>query len=412
MTPLEVGKRVERALAAGESNAFEVVLEAGGVLRGEVQQHGIDVVVTIQDPAGKTLATIDDTGDTSMERLDWTAPVSGSFRLVMRPFKPDAAPGRYEVRVTELLTAQERAEELAAAKRERDAFARVTQPAYPPDGKVHPLVLFDEAHNNGHTSSKGYGELCDLLKNDGYRLTVNTQRLDAQALDGVRILIVPTPQAFPNEAVDRSASEITYETWGRPAMTERECDAVQQFVELGGSLLLITGHAPRAFWSQPLAGRFGVDVNNSFTYDAENSYRPEATRPPGCWIVFSRENGLLEDHPITSGRGPGQRIQRITVNGSASLAAPPSGRLFLRLADSAHESIATDFAFWRNARGYEASAAGRGQGVALRHGKGRVVVLTPTAPFTYAYMKRAGSGDSRQLALNVLRWLSGWLDPE
>jgi hypothetical protein len=62
-------------------------------------------------------------------------------------------------------------------------------------------------------------------------------------------------------------------------------------------------------------------------------------------------------------------------------------------------------------------AAGRAQGIALYHGKGRVVVLGEAAMLSAQVVGPQGRSfgmnrpniDNRQLALNVMRWLAGSL---
>ncbi len=76
--------------------------------------------------------------------------------------------------------------------------------------------------------------------------------------------------------------------------------------------------------------------------------------------------------------------------------------MLLRPADSAED--------WYGEK--RISAAGRAQGLALKAGEGRVVVLGEAA----ALSTRAPFGltfpgtDNRQLALNIMHWLSGLLD--
>ena len=66
----------------------------------------------------------------------------------------------------------------------------------------------------------------------------------------------------------------------------------------------------------------------------------------------------------------------------------------------------------------EVSALGRSQGLSMRVGKGRVVILGEAAMMTAQTagtaklkfgMNRAGN-DNKQLALNIMHWLSGLLD--
>lgn len=63
----------------------------------------------------------------------------------------------------------------------------------------------------------------------------------------------------------------------------------------------------------------------------------------------------------------------------------------------------------RVAGGDTISAAGRAQGVAGRFGEGLFVVLGEVMMFTEFGLAYSGF-DNRQLALNIVRWLSGELD--
>src|SRR6059036_345490 len=65
--------------------------------------------------------------------------------------------------------------------------AKVAHPAYTKNG---PKVLFDEAHNNFHTASGRYKPFADLITNDGYQVTPNTQKFSAPILKGFDILVI------------------------------------------------------------------------------------------------------------------------------------------------------------------------------------------------------------------------------
>jgi hypothetical protein len=51
---------------------------------------------------------------------------------------------------------------------------QVAQPAYT---RKHPKVLFDEAHNNHHTTTGRYKPFVDLISNDGYQVAPNKEVL-------------------------------------------------------------------------------------------------------------------------------------------------------------------------------------------------------------------------------------------
>src|SRR5690242_10511906 len=66
--------------------------------------------------------------------------------------------------------------------------AQVAQPAY--EKKHGPKVLFDEAHNNFHTSTGRYKPFADLITNDGYQITRNKEKFSAQTLKGFDVLVI------------------------------------------------------------------------------------------------------------------------------------------------------------------------------------------------------------------------------
>jgi hypothetical protein len=124
---------------------------------------------------------------------------------------------------------------------------------------------------------------------------------------------------------------------------------------------LITDHHPISGANQILADRFGVAMSNAWTED------PLHHREGPQEIVFSREDGLLGNHSIT------RDLTRVVTFGGQSLQGPLGSVPLLRLSPAAID---------RFPDGLRASAAGRSQGLALRLGKGRVVVLGEAAMLT------------------------------
>ena len=269
--------------------------------------------------------------------------------------------------------------------------ATVARPAYT---KKHPRVLFDEAHNNFHTAGGRYKAFADLVTNDGYHVVPNTRKFSGDTLAGYDILVIANPLGAPVEGGFAAAN--------KPAFTEAECEAVRDWVNRGGSLLLIADHYPVGAAAGNLAKVFGVDMSNAYTDDPAN-YDPQLGQ-----ILFSRSNKLLLDHAITRGRNEAERINRIVTFTGQSLAGPKGSVVLLKLADTAVDAIPPD-------RKTTVSAAGRAQGLALKLGKGRVVVLGEAAMLTaqLAGPEKAPFGglgiktiDNRQLALNIMHWLS------
>src|ERR1043165_5486361 len=68
-----------------------------------------------------------------------------------------------------------------------DFDAKVARPAYT---KTHPRGLFDEAHNNFHTTTGRYKPFADLIVNDGYAVTPNKEKFRKELLDAYDVLLI------------------------------------------------------------------------------------------------------------------------------------------------------------------------------------------------------------------------------
>ena len=273
--------------------------------------------------------------------------------------------------------------------------ASVARPAYKKNG---PKVLFDEAHNNFHTSSGRYKPFADLISSDGYRVVPNKEKFSGATLKGYRILVISNAlgAARMNDAAAASS-----------AFTEAENEAVRDWVRAGGSLLLIADHAPMGSANQSLGQRFGVDMSKMYTVDEQNF--DKESQNPG-FIVYTRDSGRLADHPVTRGRNASEQINKIITFTGQSLKGPASATAFLKLADTA-----VDLMPGKNTK--PISAAGRAQGIAMKFGKGRVIMMGEAGMLSAQIvgaqrmpfgMNRPGI-DNRQLALNIMHWLSALL---
>lgn len=314
--------------------------------------------------------------------------------------------------------------------------ANITRPAYT---KNHPKILFDEAHNNFHTSTGRYKPFADLITNDGYGVTPNKERFQKRILDGYSILVIANALGAERQNMPEAS---------RPAFTEEECDAVRDWVRAGGSLLLIADHAPFGAAAENLARRFGVDMSKGRASDPAN-YDPETGNM--SFLVFSRSNSLIADHPIMRGREASERINRVITFTGQSLKGPAGSVALLRLADTAIDLTRPTEGEADTARPIDrlpdgtplppgarvrtspsgragTSAAGRAQALAFDFGQGRVVALGEAAMLSAQVvrgpaaqlmgreefqmgMNRKGI-DNRQLALNIMHWLSRLLSKE
>jgi len=122
---LEPGKPISEELSGGLARSYRLSLTAGQYVYVVVEQHGIDVVVTLFGPDGKEVIAIDSpNGTEGPEPLRVVVETSGDYRLEVR--SPDSAvqPGRYDVRIEELRTASPQDRERTRQDREREAGNR------------------------------------------------------------------------------------------------------------------------------------------------------------------------------------------------------------------------------------------------------------------------------------------------
>jgi hypothetical protein len=272
----------------------------------------------------------------------------------------------------------------------------------------HPTVGFDEGHANRHTSQGTYEPFVELLGNDGYELDRIRGRFTKEVLASCRVLVIAGARG-PDE--DTAA----------PAFESAECDAIEAFVRGGGGLLLVTDHYPYGNAVQALGARFGVKMSLGMSFDEMEFDREFGDSSE---LAYSRANWLLRRHPVTEGRWSGERVERVVTFTGQSVQGPEGSTLFLRHSPTAvlrDVRPSTAVAAVGSAKkgdvglelGAEHSGQDWGQGVALQHGDGRVVVLGEATMLTALLegedkvgMNRRGN-DNRKLALNILHWLSG-----
>lgn len=121
-TALAPGAPIERAIQPGASHHYRIRGAAHTVARGVVTQQGIDVELRISDPRGKRLATFDSPNGThGPEPFVIEMPAAATYDLEVRAFAASElggtggalADGRYQVQLTEIISADAHAEQLA-----------------------------------------------------------------------------------------------------------------------------------------------------------------------------------------------------------------------------------------------------------------------------------------------------------
>ncbi len=279
----------------------------------------------------------------------------------------------------------------------------VDEPAYT---KEHPVLAFDEGHRERHESRGTYTPFAELARHDGYEIRRIDDPITEDALSKVRVFVIACAQGEGDVG-------------DAPAFAPAECTAIERWVDGGGSLLLVTDHFPFGSAAESLAKKFGVEMSKGMTSDAiqyDREWKDDTQ------LDFNRENHLLGVHPVTEGRSAKERVERVVTYTGQSVRGPSGSTMFLRHGPTAvmrapHAKVEKTSSGSRVLVEYgdEKPAEGWGQGVALVHGRGRVVVLGEAAVLTAQkdgerkFGMNAKGNDDRKLALNTLHWLSGLL---
>lgn len=200
--------------------------------------------------------------------------------------------------------------------------ATVEQPAYAES--QGPRILLDGGHHNFFVQWGFIKPFADLAEADGYQTVIDDEIFTPGYLAKFDIVMIIT--ALPFDFTTKT--EVTTET----TFTGAEIEALYGWVMAGGALLVFSEHAPLDQAINPLLQRFGISSSVGTVVDTEHHDRTLGR--PG-WIVFSRENGFLnEEHPITNGRNKSESIDSVVTFGGSSLTGEGYTNL-LRLSPSA-----------------------------------------------------------------------------
>ncbi|MGI8843520.1 MAG: hypothetical protein ACR2HZ_07470 [Gemmatimonadaceae bacterium] len=288
---------------------------------------------------------------------------------------------------------------MCAQERVDPAFhPTIVQPEYPAGER--PLVLVDRAHHNFHAGAEQFEQFARLLRGDGYRVRGLEERFSAEALAGADVLVIV------NAVASREDKERSLPT--SPAFTTDEIETVRQWVERGGSLLLIADHMPFPGAMDALARVFGIEFLNGFAI-VWQAWDP---------LVFHRADASLPSHPVTDGRRPGERVEHaVTFVSGSAFRALESARCISPLLVLGHGVVS-----YQPERAWQFTDAtprvpveGWLQGATVEPGRGRLAVFGEAAMFaaqlTGAKGELVGMNSPQasynlQLLFNTLHWLS------
>jgi hypothetical protein len=259
-----------------------------------------------------------------------------------------------------------------------------------------PLVRVDEGHWNFHTMGGRFLPFARLLEHDGWRVEPHRGPFTRESLAGARVLVIANALADTGD----------WTLPPRPAFTHDEVSAVRDWVRGGGALLLIADHMPFPGMAAGMASALGIEFIDGFALDDSGR----------AGIAMFRRGGRgLEDHAITNGRGPEDRVDSVATFTGQGFRLRAKGAPILRL-DRRFMIVMPDTAWVFGPKTRRMSGNGLLQGAALEVGKGRVAVFGEAAMFSAQLggPNRLPMGFNHPVApqnarfvLNVLRWLGG-----
>lgn len=255
-----------------------------------------------------------------------------------------------------------------------------------------PRVAVDSGHREINRLNGRYAFFGRMVASDGYRVSDFQGQITPAGLAGVDVLVISNPT--PHED-------------GSPAFTRAEAEALDAWVEAGGSLLLVVDHTPMTLGVGPVADVFGLSFLDGYVVHG------------GTPEIFARKDGTLGDHPITRGDGGGRPVGRVRAFTGSAFRPPRDAAVLLRLDERwrlvrPSETVRSVLDL-RPGMPSEPIPGDYVQGAAWTLGKGRVVTLGEAAMFNAqligpkqkkAGINAKGAEQNKAFLSNVLRWLT------
>ena len=274
----------------------------------------------------------------------------------------------------------------------------VISPKFNPE--TSPRVSFDLGHGNFHDIKTTYAPFAILLKNDGILLNTHESLFTENSLQDIELLIIAN--AIPTEETEGETSS---------AFAESEINVLKNWIQNGGSLLLIADHDPFGSAASELAKAFGAGMSSVWTVD---SLRFIEAIGKTTWLEFSEENKGLGRHSILQNEIPESAVRRVITFTGQSLSFDSTWTSILQLSPSAKNYYSRS----------EATVAAadtttyfpvpcQSQLIAREYGNGRIVIAGEAAMFTAQevriFFKSYHAGfnyngyDNKNLVLNIVR---------
>jgi hypothetical protein len=226
-----------------------------------------------------------------------------------------------------------------------------------------PVVLFDEGHAQqfltGKSGALDLSELAALYQGQGAVVTSSVEALSKDSLAAVDVLVISGPF--------------------RP-LSGAEIEAVVAFIQAGGGLAVLLHIAPPV---RDLLHRLEVDYTNGTLHETRDVI---GDNPQNFRV------STLTPHPLTDG------LERFSIYGAWALRGTASHATVLaKTGGGSWVDLDRDKKFSRND-----AAQSFGVLVAGELGRGRYVIIGDDALFQNRFIDK----DNRQLAVNLINWLS------
>jgi hypothetical protein len=274
-----------------------------------------------------------------------------------------------------------------------------------------PSLCLDEGHFNYHTLDDRFLAFGKLARRDGFRVSPLRAVFSAASLAGCRLLVISNAQ--PTSAA--------WETYPRPtpsAFTAAEVAAVKEWVEGGGSLLLIADHMPLAGAAAPLAAAFGVTFIDGFAVKrfADAAGRDSSFAVP---TLFRTDDGTLARHPIVRGREASEAVTQVRSFTGQAFRAPPGTVDPVLILPGDFVSLEPRIAWQFGPATPVREVGGWLQGATKQVGRGRAAFFGEAAMFSAQVagprrrpmgMNASMAEQNAQFVLNVLHWLARTID--
>lgn len=142
---LESGKPIEKTLAGGGTDSYEIRVEAGQFLHVVVDQRGVDVVLALLGPDEKQIAWMDSmNGLWGLEQLSTIAESNATYTLKIASRYKNALPGLYQISISLFRPATDSEQIRISAERIFAEALRAYQDQAP-EARQRSAVLFEQS---------------------------------------------------------------------------------------------------------------------------------------------------------------------------------------------------------------------------------------------------------------------------